>query len=210
MNIVKIVSDKMSQNTYLVVDNTDAILIDASANVKQIEENLKVFAPKEEIKAIFLTHAHFDHIEQLDNLISKYNVCAYIHKSGKPSLYREEYNLSTLDTPFKIKEKKRIKAFNDGDVIECGNIIVKCYHTPGHSGGSSVFVIDNNMFTGDSVFKVGVGRVDLYGGNREVQKISLGRIKDELSNNIDNFYPGHGSNFDRKELLYNIDNYIDN
>ena len=79
MDIVKMLSDKMQQNSYLVVDGEDAILIDASANVKQIEENLKVFAHNEKIKGIFLTHVHFDHILQLDNLISKYDVCAYIH-----------------------------------------------------------------------------------------------------------------------------------
>lgn len=204
MDIIKIVQQKMSQNSYLVIKNEDAILIDAGVFVGQIEENLKLFSPKPKLKAILLTHCHFDHIAELDNILSKYNCPAYIFKSGKPMLYDEKKNLSYIDTPFKIKSKKEVKTFLDSEVLTFGEIEVACYNTPGHSVDSSCFVIGDNMFTGDTVFKVDVGRTDMFSGDSNVQRISLERVLNNLSEGIEHFYAGHGQNFDYEDLKYNI------
>ena len=204
MDIVKIVSEKMSQNTYLVMLDEDAIIIDAGVHVSTIEENLKMFFPKPKVKAIFLTHCHFDHISELDNMVAQYKCDVYINKAGKPMLYDENKNLSYLDVPFKIKTKKEVKTFLDGEVVNIGNIEVKCYNTPGHSIDSSCFVIGDNMFTGDTIFKVEVGRTDMFSGNSDVQRISVERLRDELSEGINHFYAGHGPNFDNDDLKYNI------
>ena len=208
MNIIKVFQEKMSQNSYLVIDGEDAILIDAGAFVSKIEENLKMFNPKPKLKAVLITHAHFDHVAELDNILSKYKCPAYIYKLGKPMLYDEKKNLSYIDTPFKIKEKKGIQTFVDGNELEFGSITVKCYNTPGHSVDSSCFVIGDNMFTGDTVFKIEVGRTDMYSGDENVQKITLERILNSLSEGVNNFYAGHGSNFDIDDLKYNINRIL--
>ena len=209
MKIIKIVSKKKVQNNYLILDGENAILIDGSANVSQIEENLKISAEKEKLNAIFLTHEHFDHIMELDNLIKKYDCPVYIHVAGRDNLFDEKKNLSILiNDPFKIKSKKNIKTFEDGQEFEFGNIKISCYHTPGHSMGSSCFVVDNNMFVGDTVFKIDIGRNDLYGGDENIQKISLNRILNELSENIDNYYSGHGVNFNYEDLKYNLNHFL--
>lgn len=204
MDIIKIVQEKMGQNSYIIIDQEDAILIDAGVFVSQIEENLKMLSPKPKIRAVFLTHCHFDHILELDNIIGKYKCPAYIYKAGKQMIYDEKKNLSYIDTPFKIKAKRDIKTFLDEDTLNFGNIEVKCFNTPGHSIDSSCFVVGNNMFTGDTVFKVDVGRTDMFSGDSNVQKISLERILNNLSENIENYYPGHGSNFDKDDLKYNV------
>jgi glyoxylase-like metal-dependent hydrolase (beta-lactamase superfamily II) len=208
MDIIKIFQEKMSQNSYLVVEGEDAILIDGGAFVGSIEENLKVFSPKPKIKAVFLTHAHFDHIAELDNIVSKYKCPVYIYKLGKPMLYDEKKNLSFIDTPFKIKEKKGVKTFVDGEELTFGGITIKCFNTPGHSVDSSCFVIDDNMFTGDTVFKIEVGRTDMYSGDENVQMITLERIMNTLSEGISHYYPGHGSNFTYEDLKYNLNRFL--
>lgn len=207
MKILKIISEKFGQNNYIVSVGESAILIDGSAYVSQVEENLKL-CDGDKINAIFLTHCHFDHIEELDNLIKKYMCPVYIHKSGKSSLYNENENMSVMDVPMKIKTKKCIKTFKDGDEIQIGDILVKCYNTAGHTADSSCFLIGNNLFTGDTVFKVGVGRFDLFSGDEQQLKISLRRIKDELSEGVETIYPGHGSNCSKEELDYNIGHYL--
>ena len=210
MDIIKIVQEKMSQNTYLIVkDDKDAILIDAGVFVNQIEEHLKMYSPKPKIHAILLTHAHFDHIEELDNIVGKYDCPVYIHKSGKAHLTSEDKNLSYLDKPFKIKTKKGITTFVDGETLTFGDIQVDCYNTPGHSIDSSCYVIGDNMFTGDTIFKVGVGRTDMFSGDEDVQRISLLRLRDELSEGINHFYAGHGANFGADELKYNVERTIE-
>lgn len=208
MDIVKIVEQKMGQNSYLIIENEESILIDAGVVVSDVEENLKMFSPKPKIKGILITHCHFDHIRELDNLIKKYECPAYIFKSGKPLLYNENHNLSYLEKPFKIKAKRDIKTFKDSEQISFGEIVIKCYNTPGHSVDSSIFIIGDNMFTGDTVFKIEVGRTDLYSGDELVQEISLRRLRDELSQGVKQFYPGHGPNFDDDDLKYNINRIL--
>lgn len=207
MKIIKIVSEKLGQNNYLVTSEESAILIDGSAFVSQVEENLK-YTNVAKLGGIFLTHCHFDHIIELDNLIAKYKCPVYICINGKNSLYNENENMSILDKPFKVKTKRGIKTFKDGEEIVIGDITVKCFNTPGHTIDSSCFKIEDNLFTGDTLFKVGVGRFDLFGGDEMQLKISLERIKNRLSQGIITFYPGHGSNFDKDEMAYNIEHYL--
>ena len=66
MDIVKIVEEKMGQNTYIVNDDETAVIIDAGASVEAIEEHINLFEHKPEVKAVLITHAHFDHIRNLD------------------------------------------------------------------------------------------------------------------------------------------------
>ena len=204
MDILKIFQEKLSQNSYLIVDEKDAILIDAGAFIENIEENLRMFNPKPKLRAVFITHCHFDHVAQLDNILTKYKCPAYIFKDGKSMLYDENKNLSCLDIPFKIKNKQDVKTFLDSESFEFGNINITCYNTPGHSVDSSCFVVGENMFTGDTIFRVEVGRTDLYSSDENVQRISLERLKNDLSNGVNTFYPGHGANFNNDELKYTI------
>ena len=192
----------------IVGQEGNAVLIDGSAYVSEVEENLKIFDNKPRICAIFLTHAHFDHILELDNLCKKYNCCVYINKDGKKHLYDEMKNLSIIDKPFKIKQKKLIKTFVDGDEFDFHDFKVRCFATPGHSIDSSVFQIENNLFTGDTIFKVGVGRTDMFSGDKYIQRISLLRLKEENGFDCENIYSGHGVNFTKEELMYNIEHYL--
>lgn len=207
MDIVKIVEEKMGQNTYVVIDEESetAVIIDAGAQVELIEEHLNMFTIRPTVKAVLLTHAHFDHIRNVDAYIKKYDCKAYICESGKEMLYDKDKNLSYLDEdPFVIKSKKDILTFVDGDMLTFGNLDFICYNTPGHSVDSSCFAITDNLFTGDTVFKVGVGRTDMFSGNEDVLKISLTRLRDELVQDVNHFYAGHGPNFDKDDFEYNV------
>lgn len=208
MDIVKIVDPHMSENSYVVVDGEDAVIIDCGCFVEKIEEVLDVFSPRPTVRGIFLTHAHFDHIRELDSAVAKYKCPVYIHKSGKTHLYDEKKNMSIMDKPFKIKSKKEVETFVDGGVVNCGDICVACYNTPGHSIDSSCFVVGDNMFTGDTVFRVDAGRCDLYSGDDNMLEISLRRVRDELSEGVNHFYAGHGANFTKEELKYNVARFL--
>jgi len=189
----------------LLVNDDKAIIIDAGVTTHLVEDHLKLYSKKPKVVGVLLTHCHFDHILNLDDFLSKYSCNAYICKPGKEMLYDKEKNLSYLtDSPFVVKSKRDIKTFVDGDVLQLDGFEIKCFNIPGHSIDSSCFVIDDNMFLGDTVFKVGVGRTDLFSGDENVLKITLKRLLDELSLNINNFYPGHNSNFDKKDMIYNI------
>lgn len=209
MDIVKIVEEKMGQNTYIINDDESAVIIDAGASVDKIEEHINLFEHKPEVKAVLLTHSHFDHIRNLDEILKRFDCKAYICSAGKEMLYSKDKNLSYLDEePFVIKSKKDIETFEDGDTLTFGKLDFICYNTPGHSIDSSCFAIMDNLFTGDTIFKVGVGRTDMYSGNEKVLKISLNRIKDEIATDINHFYAGHGANFDKDDFEYNVNRFL--
>lgn len=213
MKIIKILGsgeiESYGENNYLIINDSDAVLIDASASLNDVAKNLEIMGKKPKLHAILLTHAHFDHIYNLSALQEKFSCPVYTNKFGANILKNKNKNLSTMLTkPFEYKDKNSLKLFEDGDVLEFGSIKIKTYLTPGHALDSSVFVIDDNMFTGDTVFKNCIGRVDLVGGDMAQMKISLQRIKDDISKNISTFYPGHNENFDKHTLDTVIDYYL--
>lgn len=208
MKVIKIVSKNLGQNSYLLVEGKDAVLIDAGVFVRDVEDHLKLCSEKPTVRAVLLTHEHFDHISELDNILNKYSCPAYIHEGGRKCLYNENENMSVMDKPFTIQNKKDVKKFKDGDILQFGEISITCHHTPGHSMGSSCFVVSDNMFTGDTVFKVDFGRCDLFGGDKFIQRVSLEKLRSGIIENIETFYPGHGGNFDKEDMEYNLKHYF--
>ena len=119
-------------------------------------------------------------------MCSHYGIKAYIHKSDLIPLVTD-----TLGPAFGFGsvsvEEEYLEAF---DLSIASLPDVKCINLPGHSEGSVIFIIENRAFTGDVLFKNGVGRTDLTGGQPGEMKNSLNIIKtlpDELI-----IFPGHG------------------
>ncbi|MBQ7364172.1 MAG: MBL fold metallo-hydrolase, partial [Clostridia bacterium] len=79
---------------------------------------------------------------------------------------------------------------SDGDVLKVGNLVITVHHTPGHTMGSVTFAIENALFTGDTHFKGGIGRCDLYGGDPSQMRQSL--LKITAMDPLLRVYPGHG------------------
>ena len=79
----------------------------------------------------------------------------------------------------------------DGDIIKFGNTDIKVIHTPGHTQGGVCYLVDNMLFSGDTIFREAVGRCDLEGGNFEqiVESIEskIFTLPDDIL-----IYPGHG------------------
>ena len=77
----------------------------------------------------------------------------------------------------------------DNTIIELGNLKIKVIHTPGHTPGGVLFLVEDNLFTGDTLFVEGCGRTDLPGSNTKQMYHSLEKIK-SMDENI-KIYPGH-------------------
>ena len=82
------------------------------------------------------------------------------------------------------------RLLEDGEILTLGAESVRVMNTPGHSIGSSCFVTDDFIVTGDTIFAEGYGRTDLYGGNMQ-QLVSSLRALAKLSHDLV-IYPGHG------------------
>jgi len=125
------------------------------------------------IEAILLTHTHFDHVNALEDVAKKVKAPVYIHGAEAHALPKG------LD----------VQTTKEGFVIEAAGLKIKCLHTPGHSPGSQCFMIDGAIFTGDTLFVEGCGRVDLEGGSPDDMVISLSRLGELPGDTV--VYPGH-------------------
>ena len=181
----------MEQNTYLLLKDNEGILIDAGASLKEIKKyNVKIIA-------ILLTHSHFDHILYLEEVQKYYNCPIFISEDDKQGLFNTKLNLSILWKSFKFNgDLSLIKTFKDNDILNLNAFSIKCLLTPGHTLGSSCFLIENNLFSGDTLFADSIGRADFPNSSPVKQKSSLERL-DKLNYNI--LYPGHGRTSTKQE-----------
>ena len=178
----------IENNNYLIIDEDSkvAALVDCSSFDERILEELNNY--NAELKYVLLTHGHFDHIGGLNDLPN--GVQVLMHQSDMEWVNEVNTYLPMIGMP-NIDIPKIDKFINDGDVIKIGGFDIKVIHTPGHTQGGVCFYVNENLFSGDTLFKESVGRCDLPGGNFEqiVKSINekLFTLPEETI-----VYPGHG------------------
>lgn len=111
-----------------------------------------------QVQSVFLTHAHPDHVNGLDEFLSRYDVPAYLSKH-EYSGYRPHH--------------PNIKDIDDGDQLSIGTMNFDVFATPGHSPGCVSFCYQNVAITGDCIFIDGCGRCDLPGSDPAQQYHTL-------------------------------------
>ncbi|CAM3030481.1 MBL fold metallo-hydrolase [Paenibacillus sediminis] len=178
-------------NAYLIrgEDDNKAIIIDPGMNPEALIRRIENL----EIEAILLTHAHFDHIGGVDQIRKLKGCPVYIHPLEADWLTSAKLNRSAHWAP-QIEPIETDPAEYDlaeGQTLQFVGHSFKVFHTPGHSPGSVSFLCGNDLFSGDVLFRLSVGRTDLPGG-READlynsiQSKLYTFKDEVK-----VYPGHG------------------
>jgi len=197
----------LETNCYLVIDSetNDAVLIDPGAEA----DGLLSIIDNEEVNlcSVLLTHGHGDHIGAVGEIISKKKVPLWINSDDAEMLIDSEKNLSAM-LGFFITTDHPYNEFVDGETINFGSIQIKVLYTPGHTrGGVSFFMQNENnpiLFSGDTLFKGGVGRCDLPGGSWEtLRKSILEKLYILPDNTV--VYPGHGdlSTIKKKKITNN-------
>ena len=180
----------LEANCYILAQDKDssAIIIDPGAEPRKIKKVLD----RHGLKPAFIvnTHGHYDHIGADDH----FGVPVYAHKEEVALLRDPKLNLSGLfSLPFHVNAQ--IIVLKEGSLLELDNIQLKVAHIPGHSPGGIALLMqkptEKIVFTGDSLFRQGIGRSDLEGGNEE---LLIRSIKEKLLILADDtvVYPGHG------------------
>jgi len=176
----------MEANCYMVADPDarEACLIDPGADPGRIKNFLRKNAY--DLKFIINTHGHGDHIASNGAFGSP----IYIHRLDKDFLTDPNKNLSNMFI-FKVTSPEASRLLEDADTVLLGGLRLEIMHTPGHTPGSISIRLDNVVFTGDALFKGGIGRTDFPYGD---ERLLLKSIKDKLLILSDDtlIYPGHG------------------
>lgn len=191
MDIKVFVEGPVNANNYLLIDEKtkDAVLIDCSSSRDEFVENIK--KQKVNLKYIFLTHGHFDHILGVDKFKEVFGVDTYMNENDIPQVGMCSKMLQMF-TGSGDAEIKTISHFvSDGDVFKAGDIEIKCISTPGHTQGGMSYLINGKLFSGDTLFRGSVGRCDFPGGDFEAIKKSINEKLFSLPDDTEVF-TGHG------------------
>lgn len=190
MILKQFVLGAIENNNYLLIDETskEAVLIDCTQEDGDIEKVLQEYNAK--LKFILLTHGHFDHVLGVNYFKNKYNCQVLLHEADKELVERMPEFAQNFGLP-PAEPQKIDKYIKDGDIIKLGQNEFKVIHTPGHTQGCVCYLVNDDIFTGDTLFYECVGRTDLPGGSF---KQIVSSIKEKLFVLDDNIkvYPGHG------------------
>lgn len=168
MFVVTRESGPVLTNGYLMADdNRNAVIIDTPLGIWELFK--PIIEEKElELKAILLTHSHWDHTFESNSISKENKIKVYVHQAD---LYRilEPNKHTVFKLPFTIDAVEDYETISDGDILAFGDIKLQVIHTPGHTEGGVCYVDEKNkfIFTGDTLFKGSIGRTDLPGGDTE-------------------------------------------
>lgn len=184
MIIKRIPAGIYAANCYIVASEItkDALVLDPGGDedfiINEIEK--QGYNPK----AILLTHGHIDHVGAVKALAEKYKIKTYLNHKDLTLMRKGAYIYGDV-------ENVEVQNIEDKDTYSFGDLKVLCIGTPGHSPGGMSLLIENSIFTGDTLFKGSIGRTDLEGGDYDTLIRSIIEKLMPLDNEIV-VYPGHG------------------
>lgn len=183
-------------NCYIVSNKEkEALIFDPGEEAAFLIKEIR----KQHVKplAIFLTHAHFDHIGAVDALREEFQVPVYIHKEETSWLTDPLKNGSAkyAELPnYVLQPAAEAHVLTAEQTMTVGGFTFDIVHTPGHSPGSVSYIFNEDGFAivGDTLFQGSVGRTDLLGGS---MKVLMNSIHTKLLSLDEEtiIYPGHGS-----------------
>lgn len=208
MNLRVIISrDDIMQNTYVITEDQFALVIDPGKTQNLDQNELLDYLKKHEIKevSIFLTHAHFDHIGSLVDLVNLYDAKIYLNQAEMVIFEHEIKRFASEQELSKITNN----IIYVKDNINWHNHDFKVIQVPGHTIGHLMLEVDplHAYFSGDFLFRDDIGFTHFYTGDAKMMKDSLAKL---ASLNHDyKVYPGHGMGTSIKHELEN-NHYINN
>ena len=161
MEINKVVVGDLQVNCYIISNGNDAVVIDAGDDY----ENIIKEAKGKNIKAVLLTHGHFDHVGAVQDL----------HEATGCKVYLCPADL-TMPAKWTGGELCYTDTYGEGDELDLAGLHIRVLHTPGHTPGSVCLLVDDTLFSGDTLFAGSCGRTDLPGGDNEALLASLRRL----------------------------------
>lgn len=166
-------------NCYIVHEenSTDCLIIDPGYEPEIISSYLeeKSLTPE----AILLTHCHFDHVGAVKDLAAQYDCKVFLDK--------KELAMPPMLTNGPLYYTD---GYGDGDTLTLAGISIQVLETPGHTPGSVCLIMEDTLFSGDTLFAGSCGRTDLPCGDARAMRDSLRRLA-ALSENY-RVCPGHG------------------
>lgn len=182
MQIKRFILGNYEANCYLISHKNEAIIVDPGYESEELlnfikDQNLN-------LKYIFITHGHFDHVGGVNQLKKLYpNAIVLVHEKDTIWLEKNDYNLTGQKIHFD-------EAITTEKSIFLNELEFKIIFTPGHSAGGMSLLVDDYIFVGDTLFNFSIGRTDFPFGDYDTLEKSVRKLYELPNNTI--VYPGHG------------------
>ena len=165
------------ENTYVITDNATGYkaVIDPGYFGTDVKMEIQNNAY---LKYLLLTHAHHDHFYAVPEYLQEYSAV--------------NFAAPLKDKPLMNNCPEPHTWIKEGDVITLGSTEIRVIETPGHTAGGVCFLTEKEIFTGDTLFRVSVGRTDLESGDWDTLVKSISEKLYTLDEDIV-VYPGHGA-----------------
>ncbi|MGL4608316.1 MAG: MBL fold metallo-hydrolase [Trueperaceae bacterium] len=181
----------LQENCTLLHDGTNAVFIDPGDEAQKLLQRLNL--GNLNLQAIWLTHAHFDHIGAIADIQENLgDIPVYLHPKDDFIFKNAHIAAKRWEVPFKNPETKTLD-LTDNQILEFAHTKIHCLFTPGHAPGHIAFYIpiQNLVISGDTLFKGSIGRTDLTMSN-PAQLLESIRSKLLVLPDETVVYPGHG------------------
>lgn len=195
LKLEKFTPEEFASNNYLLYNDETktAVLFDPSGCydkvVKFIKEN------NLNLKTLIVTHIHFDHLGDIRKYQDNFKEIKTVIPKGDKPMYE---NLMVQCDLFGVKRVDNFKVdefVDENSKLFIDDIEIKIISTPGHSFGSTCYLIGDILISGDTLFREEIGRCDLPTGSFDDIKNSIKEKLFKLDSNV-KVFPGHGANTD--------------
>lgn len=180
----------MATNSYIMINEKtgECIVTDPAACPAEFVHEIQSQDLK--VKAVLLTHGHFDHILGLDDFCKEFLVPVYAHKAEEPILKDPRLNLSGMaGRQYVFAGAEYVE---DGEEMELAGLKFRVLHTPGHTAGGCCYYFyeEGVLISGDTLFCASIGRTDFPTGSSS-QLVRSVREKLFVLPEETRVYPGH-------------------
>lgn len=196
---------RLRSNAYLLEneESGEGILIDCGGDGARL--GALIAQSGIDLQAILLTHGHADHIEGVEALLKVVSCPVYIHQDDYSYLLKPEWNHSPMIYGKNICLDIGAISLEDGEQMEIAGFSVEVIHTPGHTLGSACFLVEDCLFTGDTLFKDTIGGDFPPHGDTALEIASIRNRLFTIEKDLV-CYPGHGEptglHYERRFNMY--------
>lgn len=191
MEITRLVVGMVETNCYIAVNpqNKEAVIVDPGDSAPRIMEACDKLGAS--VKAVLLTHGHFDHVMAMEELRLKYKAPVFAPEKEAEILADPDKNLSCQFQSGEL-HLKADRLLKDQEEFELIGYHFKMIHTPGHTCGSCCYYVESEkvLFAGDTLFEGSYGRIDFPTGNSMDMVNSVANVLFNLPEDT-RVYPGH-------------------
>lgn len=195
LKLEKFTPEEFASNNYLLYNDETktAVLFDPSGCydkvVKFIKEN------NLNLKTLIVTHIHFDHLGDIKKYQDNFKEIKTVIPKGDKPMYESLMVQCDLFGVKRVDNFKVDEFVDENSKLFIDDIEIKIISTPGHSFGSTCYLIGDILISGDTLFREEIGRCDLPTGSFDDIKNSIKEKLFKLDSNV-KVFPGHGANTD--------------